>query len=118
MPGKRIVTAWWLAILLLALVGTAACNKQKDVKRFSLQGEVVSVDAGSKVVFVKHGDIPGFMSAMTMGYTVTDPAVLSKLSAGDTIQADLVVEDGSGRLENVRILKKADVAPTTTASPH
>jgi Cu/Ag efflux protein CusF len=55
---------------------------------------------------VKHEEIPGFMSAMTMPYEVSDEKDLAKLSPGTEIRADLVVSGESTRLENIRVIKK------------
>jgi Cu/Ag efflux protein CusF len=35
---------------------------------------------------VEHGDIPGFMGAMTMGYPVNPPSLLHRLKAGNTVR--------------------------------
>jgi protein SCO1/2 len=45
-------------------------------------------------LLVKHEDIPGFMPAMTMPYTVKDPAELKDRIPGDLIKATLIVEKG------------------------
>jgi Cu/Ag efflux protein CusF len=35
---------------------------------------------------VEHGEIKGFMEAMTMGYTVDPPSLLDKLKVGDAVR--------------------------------
>jgi len=88
------------AVLLLMLV--AACNRSR---KYPMQGEVIATDAATNELTVKHGDIPGFMEAMTMPYPVKDPAVVREVQPGDKIAAEVVV--GSDRtnywLEDVRI---------------
>jgi protein SCO1 len=42
---------------------------------------------------VKHGDIPGFMPAMSMVYRVKDADVLKTLAVGDLLTATLVVSE-------------------------
>jgi Cu/Ag efflux protein CusF len=61
-------------------------------------------------VTVDAGDIPGFMAAMTMGYSVKDPKLLSPLSPEDQITADVVVDGNDVYLENIVVTKKADKA--------
>jgi protein SCO1/2 len=78
-----------------------------EVKHYQLEGEVVSVDAPNKRLVVKHGDIPGFMEAMTMPYPVADVKELNGLAAGDRIRAELVVSDGEAVLHNVTLVSKA-----------
>jgi Cu/Ag efflux protein CusF len=75
-------------------------------KRYAIQGEVINVDAPRKMLVVKHGDIPGLMSAMTMGYEVADEKEIASLKAGDKISAELVVSDNVGKLEHVVLQPK------------
>jgi Cu/Ag efflux protein CusF len=35
---------------------------------------------------IDHGDIPGYMHAMTMGFRVVSPALLTGLKAGDRVR--------------------------------
>src|SRR5713101_9226035 len=70
-------------------------------RRFALQGEVISVNAPEKLLAVKHGDIPGFMSAMSMSYSVAAVGEIENLKPGDNIKADLVVVNGVARLEKI-----------------
>ena len=91
------------------LVGLIACNSQQASSqngRYQLQGVIVSVDKPERSVVVKHEEIPGYMSAMTMPYDVADDEMLDKLSPGSQIRADVVVKGGSTRLENIRVIKR------------
>jgi protein SCO1/2 len=94
---------------------TAGCGAKPEEKHYPLLGEVISVDAAHKVVTIKHGDIPGLMPAMTMGYDVADPKQLEGLQPGDTVNADLVVSDNKGRLEKITLVRKGgEKAPPGT----
>jgi len=64
---------------------------------------------------VDAGDIPGFMMAMTMGYSVKNPSLLTPLSAEDQITADVVVNGNDVYLENIAVVKKADTAKPPAA---
>jgi protein SCO1/2 len=106
--------------------GVAGCGSPKPAqqpaegpKRYQLAGRVVSVQANSQQVVVDHGDIPGFMSAMTMPYPVKDPNLLKPLSAEDQIKADVVVNGNDVYLENIVVVKKADQSksPAPTGNP-
>ena len=61
------------------------------------------MDTKQHKVVVQHGDIPGFMSAMTMPYNAGKQEDLTKVSAGDQIQADVVVSDSEAHLENIKV---------------
>ena len=94
--------------LILAMVVFAAsfaiyASPQAKSKRYNLSGEVVSKKPAAGEVTVKHGDIPGFMAAMTMPYRLKDRSILQELQPGDKIAAVVVVKGDDYWLENVRI---------------
>jgi protein SCO1/2 len=75
----------------------------QPAKRYHLKGKVVSVDRQAKMANIDADAIPGFMAAMTMPYPVKPADELNKLSAGDTITADVVVQNEDAWLENVLV---------------
>jgi len=100
---KRIFTI--VALICMAFAG--GCQSAPE-KHYPIQGEVISTDAGKKLITVKHGDIPGLMPAMTMTYQVAEPKQIEGLQPGDKITADLVVSEGKGRLERIVLVGKGD----------
>jgi Cu/Ag efflux protein CusF len=90
---------------------------QAQERRYHLDGTIVSIDEAQKRVVVKHGEIPGFMAAMTMGYSVLDVQVLGGLTPGDQITADVVVMNGGIHLESVVVVKKSDGTQMQKAEP-
>lgn len=56
---------------------------------FSARGVVRGVVPDLGVVILSHEDIQGFMPAMTMGFTVTDPGLLTAVQAGDVVRFTL-----------------------------
>ena len=101
-------------LVLPLLLTIMACSHRKS---YLLQGEVRGKDVSTNEVTVKHGDIPGFMPAMTMPYRVKDPAVVQRLQPGDKIAAEVIVSnDGNDYwLEDVRI---TDESARGQAKPH
>jgi protein SCO1/2 len=91
-----------LASVILLLTVVVACHR---IKRYPMRGEVVAKSIATGEITVKHGDIPGFMMAMTMPYRVKNPGMVEELQPGDKIAAEVVF--GSDRsdywLEDVRI---------------
>ena len=79
-----------LLIAGLLILG-AGCGRAPDERTYQLTGQILVVKPETNEVLVKHEDIPGFMPAMTMPYTVNDPAILTDKAAGDLIKATLVV---------------------------
>jgi Cu/Ag efflux protein CusF len=55
-------------------------------KSVSAQGQVVALVPESSEIVLNHGEIPGFMEAMTMGYKVSSPSLLKSVKPGDTVQ--------------------------------
>jgi Cu/Ag efflux protein CusF len=89
---------------------------QQALRRYSLNGRVVSIEKAKQQVVVDHGEITGFMMAMTMGYSVKNPNLLDSLSPEDQITADVVVNGDDVWLENIVVVKKAGQAKAP-ASP-
>jgi protein SCO1/2 len=82
-----------------------ASTTGQTAQRYDLKGKIVAVDKAGKKLTVDAGDIPGFMSAMTMPYAVKDEHLLDNLSAGDQITAKVVSSSGDIWLENIATVK-------------
>jgi len=93
-------------------VGVLACRSRSETpaQRYELKGQVVSVDAQRRRVTIAHEEIPGYMGAMTMPFSLKEPWAYNVLAAGDHVQATLVVESHRSWLDDVVITK---VNPTT-----
>jgi len=106
-------------LLLLAMTGPlVACGSPEKVAdaptasvsveaRYDLKGKVVSLDKSQGSVTVDHDEIKGFMSAMTMGYTVKDAKALDALAPGDVVTAKLVKAGDAYWLEDVKVVEHA-----------
>ena len=103
-------SVWFLGCNSPKPVPPASQAAQTAPKRYSLNGRVVSVQKDKQQVVVDHGEITGFMMAMTMGYSVKNPSLLDSLSPEDKITADVVVNGDDVWLENIVVVKKADPA--------
>lgn len=57
---------------------------------------------------MEHGEIPGYMSAMTMPFTVRDSWALTVLKPGQAIRATLVVDRERSWLEGISITESSD----------
>jgi protein SCO1/2 len=56
-------------------------------------------------------EIPGFMDAMVMPYAVKPASEIEKLSPGDAITADLVVQGDDSWIENVTVTGHGTASP-------
>ncbi|MGE3537359.1 MAG: copper-binding protein [Candidatus Tectimicrobiota bacterium] len=68
------------------------------------EGKVIAVVPASQQLVVEHGNIPGFMDAMTMGYKVNPPSLLDKLKAGDTVR--FTIDTQAQAIVKIEPLKK------------
>lgn len=50
------------------------------------EGTVIALNPGKQQLVVQHGDLEGFMEAMTMGYTAAPPSLLERVKPGDRIR--------------------------------
>src|SRR6185503_8334479 len=89
-----------------------ACSKAPEGLEYTLQGQILSVNAERTEANIKHDDIKGFMPAMTMPYHVKDAKELSGVQPGDLITSTLVVVSNDAYLKNVR---KVGAAPLEKA---
>ncbi|MBI2089463.1 MAG: copper-binding protein [Deltaproteobacteria bacterium] len=72
---------------LIDLSAYLASLKPKEISRTATgEGKVVAVVADSQQVLLEHGEIKGFMGAMTMGYRVESPKLLQGLKPGDRVR--------------------------------
>jgi protein SCO1/2 len=107
------VRAGFVFFLCLATFGPA-CAGKPDQREYRLQGQVLSVTPSRQQATISHEEIKGFMSAMTMPYTVRDPRQLEGIAPGDLINAKLVVLPSDAYLTDV---KRVGEAPLPEAPP-
>ena len=124
---------WMVAAVVIAVSG---CSRAPEERTYELSGQVLAVKTDDRQILIQHGDIKGFMPAMTMPYTVKDPALLNGRVPGDLVTATLkvsgtnaylsaVTKTGSAPIPedarttipaatNVTVLQAGDVVPDTT----
>jgi Cu/Ag efflux protein CusF len=61
-------------------------------KSVSAQGQVVALVPENGEIVLTHGEITGFMEAMTMGYKVSSPSLLKIVKPGDSVQFTIDTE--------------------------
>ena len=79
------------AAILAGVLLLAGCARHQPAT-YQLSGQILFIDAGTQQLIIRHGDIVGFMPAMTMPYKVRDAQLLSGRAAGDLVTATLTVE--------------------------
>ena len=120
----------WMTFLLwcggLAVAGcrgshtAATSSAAASVRTYSVTGEVRQVQFDAKSLVVKHEDVPGFMPAMTMPFTLADTNASPPLHPGDWIRFRLSVSNETSWIDQVVRLRAAapaaNEAPTATNS--
>lgn len=95
-----------LLVLIICLSGAASCRRDRsNERRFDLKGRVVLVEKDKQQVTIAHGDIKGYMPAMTMPFTVPSQTDLEILAPNDEVTATLVVDGSHAWLEQMIIVK-------------
>jgi len=113
-----------IALILAGALLFSSCHRSKTpaAKRYPFTGRVVSVDTQGQSAIIDGDNVPGIMDPMAMSYVVKPPAILSRLSPGDSIAADLIIGPENENayseswLENVRVTGHADRAPAAVGN--
>jgi Cu/Ag efflux protein CusF len=61
-------------------------SAQTEQKIVVADGKVIATVPNASQIVVEHGEIKGFMEAMTMGYRVDPPSLLEGLKFGDKVR--------------------------------
>ncbi len=81
-------------------------------RTYSVRGVVQDIPPDHRHATIKHEAIPGYMSAMTMDFSVRDTNMLANLAPGDEINFTLVVTADTDWIENLhRTGKSSPPAP-------
>lgn len=77
---------------------SAPAKPPKATKVYPLRGIVRGVNKEAKQVRIRHEEIPGFMGAMTMPFTIKDPHAFDDLQVGDKVEGKLRVDEENGQV--------------------
>ena len=102
-----------LAALLACSCGSAPQQEDAPWESFALRGEVVDLrDGETKIAYVDHEEIPGFMGAMTMAFPVRGIEEFAKLTVGAQIEATVMARGYSEYyLDEIKVIE-ADPPPS------
>jgi protein SCO1 len=89
-------------LAIVVCLASVACGRAGQ-RRYLLSGVVQEARQANGEFVVAHGDIPGFMPAMTMPFRVKRMGGPPNLQPGDGITARLVVTDTESWLEDVAV---------------
>ena len=92
----------WVLLLLILAGNTCAPNRpdaNAQSRTYEATGTIVSVEGGH--VLIDHGNIEGFMDAMTMTFPVTDVSLLEGLKKGTRVTFRVVVDGASYEIDRI-----------------
>ncbi len=103
-----------VAAVTLRKPGTAPAPNAASVQHFEVKGQIRSVETDGTTVHIAHEEIPGFMPAMEMPFTVKDASLLKGLAPGDRVTFTLIVtKDDSWITALEKTTKSPNSAPPT-----
>lgn len=73
----------------------ASLRPKERPKSATGEGKVIALVAASQEIVLEHGEIKGFMGAMTMGYKVESPKLLQGLKPGDKVRFTINTDKGT-----------------------
>ncbi len=111
---RRLVTT---ALLLVALASCAPAPAPVKATHYPIEGQLLGVQLDTGQVLLKHGEVVGYMGAMTMPFPVEDRASLRERRPGDLVTATLVVEPSRYYLADLQFLGKGPLPAAATARP-
>ena len=97
--------------VVLALILAMACSREspKPVSEpgetlYTIRGTILSRNSSDNTLFMDHEEIPGFMAAMKMDYTVRGAEVGALPADGKHVQAKLHVTERAYWLTDVKAI--------------
>jgi protein SCO1/2 len=118
----KIALATFAALTLAAVLSAIALNRQPDAKalpakiqEFVVKGFVRGVDVGGKTIRIEHEEIPDYMPAMTMPFSVKEPKILTSFQSGDAVTFRLMVTGDDSWISSIQKSERAMSSPISPA---
>jgi len=105
---------WQTLVVSLTLIvagcrGTAPGGGEFEARagarRFEIAGSVVAVDRDARRITIAHGEVKGFMDAMTMPFAIKERWAFDAAAPGDALSGTLVVDGSRAWIEGVSIVR-------------
>jgi Cu/Ag efflux protein CusF len=98
-------------LTLFLLSCTSGCGSQEGkpggaVQYYELKGLVMALEPSRNRLVISHKEIPHFMKAMTMSFTVKDTSLLQGIWVGDSVRGVLVVRRPEVWLDSLTVVGK------------
>jgi protein SCO1 len=117
MKTKWIITVFCLFTLLAVAAGVAVSRHQfkkpslsQAAQHFEVKGVVREVESDGQTLLIQHEDIPGFMPAMTMPFSLRGTNVSRGFAAGDQVRFELTVTKEDSWISRIEKLRTINVS--------
>ncbi len=95
----------WMAVLICAWLGVLArATCHAGTTNYTVRGVLKEIREAERELVMAHEDIPHFMEAMTMPFSVKDAAMLMKAAIGDKIAFELHVSESESWVNHIERL--------------
>ncbi|MCX6134791.1 MAG: copper-binding protein [Ignavibacteriales bacterium] len=117
MSARRNKTRTAVLSLVFFLMSAAGCHKQagKDpgsARTYHIKGLVMALQPARKRIVIAHEEIPQYMKAMTMPFSMPDTTRMQGIEVGDSVRGLLVVEKSGAWLDSVVVIAKVPQSET------
>lgn len=101
---KRCLIVASIALLMILFLPACSPHKRGKGEVYHGTGVVESVNRDRMAVRIKHEDIKGYMSAMSMAFAVKVESLLDSLQAGDKVEFALCDAEAGAFLTEIKKL--------------
>ena len=109
-----------LAVLLVMALGhrnPPTSSRVNDLQTFEVFGQIRNLDIPNKTVRVAHEEIPDYMPAMTMPFTVKDTTFLNGLRVDDRVKFELAVTRDDSWISRIELAEPVGAKETGVVKP-
>lgn len=116
----KIILSSFCIMTLAAIICAAVIVSHKQprsvvpahARTFQVHGQIRAVDPAQRMIRIAHEEIPGYMPAMTMPFTVKNADILTGLAVGEAVQFELVVTEDDAWISHIEKITEDQPADT------
>ena len=107
--GIRRRVVFMVVCLVIAATGCRSRegSDPNSSQSYQIKGLVMALEPARKRIVLAHEEIPHYMKAMTMSFTVQDSVLLRGIEVGDSVKGLLVVRKSGAVLDSLRVIAKS-----------
>ena len=96
-----------MLIVVLLLASVVGCGKQEGpAQHHQIRGLVMALDSARNRIIIAHEEIPHYMKAMTMPFTVKESTMLRGIEVGDSVCGVVTVKKSEVWLDSLVLVAR------------